>query len=155
MNKEEFSARIQAMEGTLYGVARTYLPISADCADAVQEAVLKAYKSLGSLRQEEWLETWVVRILINECRRLLRKAKRTVLMARVPEPGAPSGADPALYEAVSALDIRYRAPFTLYHLEGYSVAEIAAMLRLPQGTVTSRLQRARRILRDILGGDWE
>lgn len=66
MNKEEFSARIQTMEGTLYGVARTYLPIPADCADAVREAVLKANRSLGSLRREECLETWVVRILINE-----------------------------------------------------------------------------------------
>ena len=53
MNKEEFSTRIQAMEGTLYGVARTYLPGPADCADAVQEAVLRAYGSLGSLRREE------------------------------------------------------------------------------------------------------
>ena len=155
MNKEEFSTRIQAMEGTLYGVARTYLPGPADCADAVQEAVLKAYGSLGSLRREECLETWVVRILINQCKSLLRKQKRTVLMAQVPDCAAPSGADPALYEAVYSLDLRYRAPFTLYHLEGYSVAEIAGMLRLPQGTVTSRLQRARRILRHALGGDWE
>lgn len=153
MNKEEFAARMEAMQGTLYGVARTYLRTPADCADAVQEAALKAWRGLPSLRSAAHFETWTVRILINECKALLRKGKRVVLMAEVPEPGAPRGADPALYEAIFALDIRYRAPFVLYHVEGYSVQEIATMLRLPKGTVTSRLQRARKNLRQSYGGD--
>lgn len=153
MNKEKFSARIVAMEGTLYGIARTYLRIPADCADAVQESTLKAWRGLSSLRDEAFFETWVVRILINECKALLRKGKRVVLMAELPDAGVPQGAEPEVYEAVSSLDIRYRAPFVLYHVEGYSVKEISTILRLPKGTVTSRLQRARKKLQQIYGGD--
>lgn len=153
MNKVEFTARMEAMQGTLYGVSRTYLRIPADCADAVQEAVLKAWRSLPSLRDASFFETWVVRILINECKAILRRGKRVVLMAELPDTGTPEGADTAVYEAIFALDIRYRAPFVLYHVEGYSVQEISAMLHLPKGTVTSRLQRARKQLQQMYGGD--
>jgi RNA polymerase sigma-70 factor (ECF subfamily) len=153
MNKEEFTERVETMRGTLYGMARTYLQSPYDCADAVQEAVLKAWKSLSSLRHHEHFETWAVRILINECKSILRRAKRTVLMADLPDSPIPHGAEPEVYEAVYSLDIRYRSPFILHHVEGYSVLEIAQMLRLPKGTVTSRLQRARRILQQIVGGD--
>ncbi len=153
MNREDFTTRMEAMEGTLYGVARTYLRIPADCADAVQESALKAWRGLSSLRDEGYFETWAVRILINECKAILRKGKRVVLMAELPDAGVPQGADPAVYEAIYALDIRYRAPFVLYHVEGYSIQEISTMLRLPKGMVTSRLQRARKNLRQIYGGD--
>lgn len=154
MDREGFSTRVEAMQGTLYGVSRTYLKIPADCADAVQESVLKAWRDLAMLRSEQYFETWLVRILINECKAILRKAKRTVLMADVPDAVAPPGADPDLYEAVFSLDTKYRGPFVLYHVEGYSVGEIAEVLRLPKGTVTSRLQRARKMLQHAIGGDW-
>jgi RNA polymerase sigma factor, sigma-70 family len=153
MDKELFSTRVEAMEGTLYGMARTYLREPADCADAVQDAALKAWQSLHSLRDENRFETWVVRILINECKAILRKGKRVVLMADIPDAIAPEGADKALYEAIFALDIHYRAPFVLFYVEGYSVEEIARMLRLPKGTVTSRLKRAREKVKQIYGGE--
>jgi RNA polymerase sigma-70 factor (ECF subfamily) len=153
MGKDEFAARMEAMEGTLYGVARTYLKVPADCADAVQESVLSAWRGLSSLRNEAFFETWVVRILINECKSVLHKGKRVVLMAELPETEAPQGADAGVYEAVYALDVRYRVPFVLHHVEGYTVQEIAGMLRLPKGTVTSRLHRARKTLQRTYGGD--
>lgn len=153
MNKEEFAARMEAMQDTLYGVSRTYLRGSTDCADAIQEAVLKAWKSLASLRHDAYFETWIVRILINECKSVLRRTKRTVLMADLPDSLVPQGAEPAVYEAIYSLDIRYRSPFVLHHVEGYSVLEVAHMLRLPKGTVTSRLHRARRLLQQAFGGD--
>ena len=154
MNKEAFSKRVEALQGTLYGVARTYLNTPADCADAVQEAILLAWRHLSRLRNAQYFETWLVRILINECKASLRKAKRTVLMAELPDVQAPEGADPAVYEAIFSLDIRYRVPFVLYHIEGYSILEIADMLRLPKGTVTSRLHRARKNLKQSIGGEW-
>jgi RNA polymerase sigma-70 factor (ECF subfamily) len=153
MDKEAFSDRMEEMGDALYGIARTYLKTPSDCADAVQETTLLAWKNRLSLKQEAYFKTWVVRILINECKRILRNAKRVIPVAQMPEVQAPEDADPAVYEAIFSLDIRYRAPFILFHVDGYSTQEIAAMLRLPKGTVTSRLQRARRVLRDILGGD--
>lgn len=153
MDKEAFSARVEEMQGTLYSVARTYLNNPSDCADAVQEAILSAWRNLKQLRDEQLFSTWLVRILINECKNTLRKAKRTVLMAEVPDMKAPAGADPALYEAIFSLSLNYRTPFVLYYIEGYRVAEIAAMLRLPKGTITSRLHRARKNLKEFIGGE--
>lgn len=153
MDKEAFAARMEEMGDELYSIARTYLRTPSDCADAVQEATLLAWKNLLSLKQEAYFKTWVVRILINECKHILRNAKRFISLAQIPEVQAPDDADPAVFQAIFSLDIRYRVPFMLFHVDGYSTKEIAAILRLPKGTVTSRLQRARRALRDILGGD--
>ena len=64
--------------------------------------------------------------------------------------------DPGLHDALAALDSKYRLPLTLHYMEGYRVDELARMLRLPQGTVKSRLRRARMRLKDMLddeGGD--
>lgn len=64
-------------------------------------------------------------------------------MEAVPEMPAPPGANESLYRFFSGLPDKLRLPMVLYYLEGYSVAEIGGMLRLPQGTVKSRLSRGR------------
>ena len=70
MNRTDFILRVRGCERRLYRVARTMLRSDADCEDAVQEALLKAWSKLGSLREEQFFETWLIRILINECRKL-------------------------------------------------------------------------------------
>ena len=60
--------------------------------------------------------------------------------------------DSGLYEAVMGLDVKYRVPFVLYYIEGFRTREIASMLKLPEGTVKTRLRRAREILRTELEG---
>ncbi len=150
MDKDEFSERILAMEGSLYGVARTYLKTPHDCADAVQEAVLKAWKARRQLRSPDLFKTWVTRILINECKTMLRKGTRTVLIAEVDDTllAPDNEGDSLALEALGALDLKYRAAFVLHYIEGYSTKEIAEILRVPKGTVVSRLHRARQILKD-------
>lgn len=150
MDKQAFSERILQMEPALYSVARTYLHTPHDCADAVQEAVLKAWASRHTLRREDAFRPWVIRILINQCNTQLRRGKRMVPVESVPDTPAPPEADPWLHEAVMALDIKYRAPFVLHYVEGYTTAEIGHMLHIPKGTVLSRLHRARRVLQ----ADW-
>lgn len=147
MNKDDFTAQIMQIEGALYGVARTYLQSPHDCADAVQEAVLSAWKSRHRLRQAEYFKTWMIRIVINQCKTMIRKRDRLVPMEAVPEP-PPDATDPLLYEGVMALDIKYRLPFVLHYVEGYATKEIAGMLHLPKGTVLSRLHRARQLLKE-------
>jgi RNA polymerase sigma-70 factor (ECF subfamily) len=147
MTKERFTQEILSLSDTMYGVARTYLRSSCDCADAVQESILKAWASLRSLRREEYFRTWVIRILINECKALLKKGRLTVPMADFPDRAAEPAAWPELYEALMALKEKYRTPLVLYHCEGYTVDQIARILHLPCGTVTSRLQRGRQIFK--------
>ena len=76
MTNDEFAERIVGMTQTLYRVCYAMLPQAADREDAVQECLKKAWEKRGSLRDERYLQTWVIRILINECHDIHRRAKR-------------------------------------------------------------------------------
>ena len=147
MNSSEFSERVLGMEPVLYRVAYGLLLNRTDCADAVQEALLRAWEKRNTLRDESLFRTWLTRILINECYSLLRRRRHAVPLDEVPEPVAPPDADPVLHDAIARLDKNLRLPVVLHYMEGYSVSEVAAMLRLPAGTVKTRLFKARKILR--------
>lgn len=153
MTREAFGQRVVQMQATLYRVAYGILLNQNDCADAVQEAIAKAWQQQRKLREDAYLQTWMIRILINECYNLLRKRKRLVAMERLPEPAAPPDADEGLHDAIAALEDKLRLPVVLHYMEGYRVDEIADLLRLPLGTVKSRLVRARKQLRATLEED--
>ncbi len=78
MKKEQLGQLIIASEETLYHVAKSLLASDADCADAIQEAIVKAFTNLHTLRQDSYAKTWLVRILINECYALMRREKHLV-----------------------------------------------------------------------------
>lgn len=151
MDKQEFSRRVLAVEGRLYRISYGMLRNPQDQMDAVQEAVLKAWQGLNRLRREEFFETWLTRILINECHNI-QKARRCVApLDSIPEPPAPpEGADRALHDALMALGEELRLPLILNYMEGYRQREIAALLKIPEGTVKTRILRAKRELRKLL-----
>lgn len=149
MNNEEFTRAILAMTDTLYRVAATQLRQRADREDAVQECLRKAWEKRHRLREERYLQTWVIRILLNECHTIQRRMARTLPAEDVPAVYRDDAAFP-LKEALLRLEERYRVPILLHYLEGYSVAEVAAILRVPQGTVKTWLRRGREALRTIL-----
>ena len=148
MDEREFSQRALSCAQRLYGVAYLILGRDADCEDAVQEALFKAWRNLGSLREERYLETWLVRILINESRRLLRRRRPEVELEDQVQAAQPE--NPALRDAIRALDIKFRLPVILYYVQGYKVHEVAHILHLPEGTVKWRLNQGRKLLRDLL-----
>ena len=147
MTSEAFARRITEMTPTLYRVACSYLRQPSDREDAVQEALRKAWEKRHTLREERYLQTWVVRILINECRMLCRRSAR---MVPVKEVRAASGDEALLREALFSLEEKLRTPILLHYIEGYSVEETARALRMPQGTVKSRMARGRAKLREML-----
>lgn len=153
MDKEEFTRAVLEYESTLYRVAKSMLGSEADCADAAQNALLRAWEKQHTLRDTAYFKTWLTRILINECRAMLRQRARFVPLEEEAAEGeiAPER-DSGLYEAVMGLDVKYRVPFVLYYIEGFRTREIASMLKLPEGTVKTRLRRAREILRIELEG---
>ncbi|HPF88480.1 MAG TPA: sigma-70 family RNA polymerase sigma factor [Candidatus Limiplasma sp.] len=150
MTQAEFTDRIVAMQDTLYRVSTTILPQLCDREDAVQGAIEKAWRKQGKLRDDRAMHAWVIRILINECYTLLRRRKRETLSDTLPERETAPDALPDLYELFTSLDEKYRLPMVLYYVEGYSVEETARMLKLPQGTLKSRLHRGRLLLKDTL-----
>ena len=151
MSDREYMDRVQAMERRLYRISHAILWCDADCADAVQEAVFKGWMKRASLREERYFETWLIRILINECRSLMRRQKTRPMLAE-PPPVMPEE-DLHLRESLQALPEKYRMPLLLHHLEGYSLPEVGEMLGIPAKLVKSRLHQARKALREALEED--
>ena len=149
MNEQDFLWRTRGMKQKLYRVSCAMLRIEADREDAISEAILRGYARMDQLRDDALFETWLIRILINECRTIQRRHMRDAapLNESVPAPEPP---DPALYEALMALPETYRLVLTLHYIEGYSTKEVAAQLRVPRGTVLWRLSRARMLMKDRL-----
>lgn len=150
MTQAEFAGRVVELQHTLYRVSATILPQLCDREDAVQGAIERALLKREHLRDDSALRKWLVRILINECYTMLRKRKRETLFDELPERETASDASPDVYRLFTSLDEKYRLPMVLYYVEGYTVEETAQMLRLPKGTVKSRLFRGRQLLRDSL-----
>lgn len=142
---------IIASEDTLYHVAKTLLYNDADCADAIQEAIVKAFTNLDTLRKDSYAKTWLVRIVINECYAIMRKQKNIVSIEDYQGMEAVWTEDYSdLYEAVSRLSKETRLCVALYYLEGYSIKETAKMLDMTESAVKNRLSRARAKLRSEL-----
>lgn len=152
MKKEQLGQIILASEDTLYHVAKTLLNNDADCSDAIQETIVKAFTNLHTLRQDSYAKTWLIRILMNECYAVMRREKRIVSLEEYQcEETASEEADYSdLYEAVSQLKPKIRICVTLYYLEGYSVRETAKLLGTTESAVKKRLARAREMLRSEL-----
>lgn len=150
MTKEEFSRRIVAMTDVLYRVAWSQLPQAADREDAVQETIRRAWEKRDHLRDERYMQTWVIRILLNVCDTQRRKSTRMLPTEYIPAVSREQKQDTPLLDALFSLEEKFRLPLQLRYVEGYSVAEVARMLRLPEGTVKSRLARGRDKLRAVL-----
>lgn len=150
MTQAEFAERIVDMQATLYRVSTSLLPQMADREDAVQQCILKAWQARGRLRSDAAMRAWVVRILINECYAILRGRKRETLTDTLPEREVMPDANEDLYRLFTAMPEKYRLPMILHYVEGYPVRDVATMLRLPQGTVKTRLRRGRMQLKEAM-----
>lgn len=154
MTKEQFSIKILDAEQSLYRVAKSILKNDEDCADAMQNAILKAYSKLHTLKNEKYFKTWVTRILINESYAILRQKKDFVSYEEymTDEPAGGDGLYSPVFEEITKIRETYRIPFVLYYVEGYNTAEIARMLNISEGNVKTRLYRARIQLKEQLKG---
>jgi len=145
-----FSEQVRPMLDTLYHVAYAVVQNDADAQDAVQDCIEQAYVSLDSLKDRKKFQPWIMRILKNKCYALLRQKKHVIPFDDLPESGIEPFDDMDLKAAFSRLSAESRLAITLYYYEGYRVSEIAALLNEPEGTVKSRLSRARKALRQDL-----
>ena len=151
MDNNEFSLKVLEAEQSLYNVAKTILYCESDCEDAVQNAILKAYLKIHTLKKEQFFKTWLTRILINECYSKLRENKRIVPYEEYMQEAAVEEEDCSeIYTAIMSLKKDIRITVELYYIEGYSVSEIKDILKIPAGTVKSRLYKGRSLLKSIL-----
>lgn len=156
MNKEEFSEQVLNAENSLYRVAKSILHNDEDCADAIQSGILKAFQKLDTLQCERYFKTWLTRIVINECYRIIRCAGKHISLNEYPGWDAKAACmvkeeSPVMSELMQ-LDEKYRIPIVLHEIEGYSAKEIGKILNLSETNVRNRLFRGKAILRKKLEG---
>ena len=147
MTKEELGELILSSERQLYATAKTILADDQDCADAIQETIVKVFSKIDTLRMDCFAKSWLIRILINECYNVARQGG---IYEHLDEAYAESIAQQEdhrdyseLHQAVNELKEDLRVPVILYYMEEFSVREIAQILDITEGAVQKRLARAR------------
>ena len=143
----EFIRKAESVKKRLYRTALLYLGSESMALDAVDEAVYKGFCAYKKLRQEEFFDTWMTRILINVCNTELRRRKKEIAVEELPETAVEEFDALPLKEAVARLPKDLRAVVVLRYFTGLTVAETAETLNIPQGTAASRQRRALELLK--------
>ena len=145
MTDQQFVPLAQRYMDTIFRVAYSYLRSRSDADDVTQEVLIQLYKTDIAFENDAHLKRWLLRVTVNRCKNIFRSPWRRLeditdyensLTFEAPE-------HRELFDAVMALDKRYRLPVLLYYYEGYSQKEIAGLLDIPEETVRTRLFRAR------------
>ncbi len=151
MTKEKLGEVIIDKEDSLYRIAKTLLYNDADCADAIQESIVKAFSSVDTLRNDNYVKTWLVRILMNECYSIMRKEKKFVSLDSIMENAYYEDNEYIdLYKAVADLPTDLKIAVSLYYSEGFSIKEIAKLEDTTESSIKNRLFRARKRLKLML-----
>ena len=144
-----FAAAVKQIERLLFAASYAILGNSDACADAVQSALMKAWQNRDSLKNAAGFKSWMVQIVSNESKNYLRRKPNLPLDDNIPT--AEEDQDHIdVKQAINALPESARLIVMLYYFERYPVKDICILLNLPEGTVHSRLSRAREQLRKEL-----
>ena len=165
---DAFAVLVGRHQKRMLNIAYRMIGDYGEACDVVQEAFLSAWRGIGNFRGEARFSTWLCGIVLNQARNHLKQ--RSVRSGRTgasfDDPDPPSREESAVerlerremearvQEGIGSLDGEQREVLVLRDIQGYSYEEIGAMLKLPQGTVRSRLFRARNALKENLLGVW-
>jgi RNA polymerase sigma-70 factor (ECF subfamily) len=160
-DREAFASLVHATSDRLYALATRILRDGDLAEDALQGALITAWRQLPTLRDPDRFEAWVRRLLVHACYAEARRRRTWAANVRVlpiDGPAAPDGLisvvdRDALDRAFQRLSVEHRAVFVLHHHVGLPLTEIADTLGVPAGTVRSRLHYATRLLREAFEAD--
>ena len=154
MTKEQLGNLIIESNELLYHTAKTLLYNDSDCADAIQNMIVKAFTHYKEIKVDKYAKTWMIRILKNECFKIMRNEKKYTSFDELLIKDAYEHKDYTdLYNAVMKLPKEIRLAVTLYYVEGFKVKEIAEIEDISESAVKNRLLRARNQLKGILDGE--
>lgn len=138
----------------LYHIAIAIVNNDEDAGDAISETIMKAYANLTKLKHPDYFKTWITRILINECRKIIKQRKKVVSLEDYPGKGRQEEQNKEeimdVQVAIQKLPKKQKDVIFLYYYHDLSIEEIALILEIPKGTVKSRLSTARNYLYEIL-----
>ena len=156
-SRSEIDRLMEQYGSSLLRMSALYLKDADLAQDAVQETFLKAYRHLNDYRGDSSEKTWLTTICVNTCRDMLRTAwfrhQSRIDMDMLPEkPADFTFPDNTVLTEVMHLHVKYREVVLLRYYEGLKLKEVASALRLSDGKVRSRLNKANSILRERLKG---
>ena len=162
-DREAFAVLVHQVSDTLYAVAHRILRDTGLAEDALQNALVLAWRRLPKLRDPDKFEAWIHRILVHACydeSQRTRSWTATVRALPLDGPAIPDGSDAVadrdeLERAYRRLSVEQRAVFVLHHYLGLPLVEIAELLEIPAGTARSRLHYAIAGLREALTAESE
>ncbi len=131
----------------MYRIAFLYVNNKDIATDAVDESIFKGLKAIKKLREPQYMETWLIRILINECNKELKKRKREIFYETIPENFSENLDNLDLKEAILHLPEDLKKVIILRYFCEYTLAKTADILDIPQGTVVTRQRKALKLLR--------
>lgn len=154
-DSQAFSRMVNSVKIKLYKTGMSILKNDDDACDAIQETLISAYKNLPALNNPEYFNTWIIRILINKCYDIIRKNKKITFLNEKLEVN-----DNTYYEmycnesrlekVLNQIDSDLRTVIVLFYYDDLPIKDIAEILNIPEGTVKSRLSRARDKIFEIL-----
>ena len=135
----------------MYRIAKAMLRDETNIEDAIQTTILKAYENI-KIKKRRIFQTWLIRILINECNNIIRAYKNVIVTEENDYimSACDQYEDIDLCNAIQSLHEELRAVTVLYYYEDMNQESIAKLLEIPKGTVKSRLSRAREQLQKRL-----
>ena len=153
-DEEAFKRLININKIKLYRIGKGILKSDFDVDDAIQETILKSCMKLDSLKNDKSFSTWITRILINECYEILRKKDKVVSVYDYEFQDKDNSLNVNnkidIWRALDELSEDFRIPLILYFFEDCSYDEISSILKIPKGTVKSRISRGKEKLEGIL-----
>ena len=147
MDVTQYAQRIEQLKKKLYRTAYLYVGDEASALEVVDETVYRGLKNLKKLRQPEYFETWLTRILINQAIQELRRRRREFPIETIPEIASERYDSLPLREAVLRLPPDLKAVVILRYFSDFTQAQTAETLGIPQGTVVTRQRKALELLK--------
>jgi len=167
---DSFEKLIAKHQQKVYNIAYRMMGNEEDAKDAAQEALIKIYKNIGRFRGDSGFTTWVYRIAVNACKDELRKKKHNVISLdkeTETEEGSfkhefadqnlkpdelleQAELNEIIQSSIQVLPEQNRVAIILRDIQGFSYEDISKVLDCPVGTVKSRINRGRKLLKDIL-----
>ena len=134
---------------TLYRVAFSILRTEDEINDAISNTTVIVFEKIHTLKNEEYFKTWLTRILINECYKIYNQNKKIIYLENYDQEKLTYNdtyVDDDIKNVIKNLDKDLKQIVILYYFEDFSVKEISKIVKIPEGTVKSRLSRARKEL---------
>lgn len=152
---EAFNELIENNKIKMYKTAKSILNNEDDICDAIQETLISAYKNIDKLKENKFFSTWIIRILINKCYDIISKNKKLGTVVDISEVQDVKtfdryDSDSIVSKVLNQIDEDLKVVTVLFYYDGFSVKEISQIVNIPEGTVKSRLSRAREKLYILL-----